>query len=45
MHACVVTDRGTHQAVGIVTDCEYLLTELSRQLNADPAAPRSPAGE
>ena len=27
-----LTDRGTHQAVGIVTDCEYFLTELNRQL-------------
>lgn len=27
-----LTDRGTHQAVGIVTDCEYFLTELCVQL-------------
>lgn len=27
-----LTDRGTHQAVGIVTDCEYFLGELCRQL-------------
>jgi lysine-ketoglutarate reductase/saccharopine dehydrogenase-like protein (TIGR00300 family) len=27
-----LTDRGTHQAVGIVTDCEYFLGELVRQL-------------
>jgi len=27
-----LTDRGTHQAVGIVTDCEYFLAELSHQL-------------
>lgn len=29
-----LTDRGTHQATGIVTDCEYFLSELSRQLDA-----------
>lgn len=27
-----LTDRGTHQAVGIVTDCEFFLHELGRQL-------------
>ncbi len=27
-----LTDRGTHQAVGIVTDCEYFLSELCHQL-------------
>jgi lysine-ketoglutarate reductase/saccharopine dehydrogenase-like protein (TIGR00300 family) len=27
-----LTDRGTHQAVGIVTDCEYFLGELARAL-------------
>jgi lysine-ketoglutarate reductase/saccharopine dehydrogenase-like protein (TIGR00300 family) len=27
-----LVDRGTHQAVGIVTDCEYFLGELSRGL-------------
>lgn len=27
-----LTDRGTHQAVGIVTDCEYFLSQLSRVL-------------
>jgi lysine-ketoglutarate reductase/saccharopine dehydrogenase-like protein (TIGR00300 family) len=27
-----LTDRGTHQAVGIVTDCEYFLGELCAQL-------------
>jgi lysine-ketoglutarate reductase/saccharopine dehydrogenase-like protein (TIGR00300 family) len=27
-----LTDRGTHQAVGIVTDCEYFLGELDRAL-------------
>lgn len=27
-----LTDRGTHQAVGIVTDCEYFLGELERAL-------------
>ena len=27
-----LTDRGTHQAVGIVTDCEYFLSELLRAL-------------
>ena len=27
-----LTDRGTHQAIGIVTDCEYFLSELSRVL-------------
>lgn len=31
-------DRGTHQAFGLVTDCEYFLAELSRQL-ADLAGP------
>jgi lysine-ketoglutarate reductase/saccharopine dehydrogenase-like protein (TIGR00300 family) len=29
-----LTDRGTHQAVGIVTDCEFFLKELSLQLNS-----------
>lgn len=28
-----LTDRGTHQAVGIVTDCEFFLGELARQLD------------
>lgn len=28
-----LTDRGTHQAIGIVTDAEYFLGELYRQLN------------
>jgi hypothetical protein len=27
-----LADRGTHQAVGLVTDCEYFLRELARQL-------------
>lgn len=27
-----LTDRGTHQAVGIVTDCEFFLKELASQL-------------
>lgn len=27
-----LVDRGTHQAVGIVTDCEYFLSELARNL-------------
>ncbi len=27
-----LVDRGTHQAVGIVTDCEYFLSELVRAL-------------
>lgn len=27
-----LVDRGTHQAVGIVTDCEYFLSELDRGL-------------
>lgn len=27
-----LTDRGTHQAIGIVTDCEYFLSELCNQL-------------
>jgi lysine-ketoglutarate reductase/saccharopine dehydrogenase-like protein (TIGR00300 family) len=27
-----LTDRGTHQAVGLVTDCEFFLTELARRL-------------
>ncbi len=27
-----LTDRGTHQAIGIVTDCEYFLGELCNQL-------------
>ena len=27
-----LTDRGTHQAIGIVTDCEYFLSELARVL-------------
>ncbi|NND74911.1 MAG: TIGR00300 family protein [Ilumatobacter sp.] len=29
-----LTDRGTHQAIGIVTDCEYFLGELCSQLDA-----------
>jgi lysine-ketoglutarate reductase/saccharopine dehydrogenase-like protein (TIGR00300 family) len=29
-----LTDRGTHQAVGLVTDCEFFLTELARRLPA-----------
>lgn len=29
-----LVDRGTHQAVGIVTDCEYFLSELGRALDA-----------
>lgn len=33
-----LTDRGTHQAVGIVTDCEFFLGELARQL--DVAVPK-----
>ena len=28
-----LVDRGTHQAVGIVTDCEYFLSELARVLS------------
>jgi lysine-ketoglutarate reductase/saccharopine dehydrogenase-like protein (TIGR00300 family) len=31
-----LTDRGTHQAIGIVTDCEYFLGELCHQLDDDP---------
>jgi hypothetical protein len=31
-----LTDRGTHQAIGIVTDCEYFLGELHNQLSATP---------
>lgn len=31
-----LVDRGTHQAVGIVTDCEYFLSELARALR-EPA--------
>lgn len=27
-----LTDRGTHQAVGIVTDCEYFMTKLASEL-------------
>lgn len=27
-----LTDRGTHQAIGIVTDCEFFLSELCHQL-------------
>jgi lysine-ketoglutarate reductase/saccharopine dehydrogenase-like protein (TIGR00300 family) len=29
-----LTDRGTHQAVGIVTDCEYFLNALVQELGA-----------
>jgi lysine-ketoglutarate reductase/saccharopine dehydrogenase-like protein (TIGR00300 family) len=29
-----LTDRGTHQAIGLVTDCEFFLTELVRALGA-----------
>lgn len=36
-----LVDRGTHQAIGIVTDCEYFLSELTRQLQLDDA-PRPP---
>ncbi|MGV3618942.1 MAG: TIGR00300 family protein [Fimbriimonas sp.] len=28
-----LTDRGTHQAIGLVTDCEFFLTELVRVLS------------
>jgi len=28
-----LTDRGTHQAVGLVTDCEFFLTELVKSLS------------
>ena len=28
-----LVDRGTHQAVGIVTDCAYFLSELERALH------------
>jgi lysine-ketoglutarate reductase/saccharopine dehydrogenase-like protein (TIGR00300 family) len=28
-----LTDRGTHQAIGVVTDCEFFLKELSAQLS------------
>jgi lysine-ketoglutarate reductase/saccharopine dehydrogenase-like protein (TIGR00300 family) len=31
-----LTDRGTHQAVGLVTDCEYFLKELCERLGALP---------
>lgn len=34
-----LTDRGTHQAIGLVTDCEYFLKELSA--NLPDTAPRS----
>lgn len=30
-----LVDRGTHQATGIVTDCEYFLGELRRALESD----------
>jgi len=30
-----LTDRGTHQATGIVTDCEYFLSELCRHLDGE----------
>jgi lysine-ketoglutarate reductase/saccharopine dehydrogenase-like protein (TIGR00300 family) len=32
-----LTDRGTHQAVGLVTDCEFFLKELCANLGALPA--------
>jgi lysine-ketoglutarate reductase/saccharopine dehydrogenase-like protein (TIGR00300 family) len=32
-----LVDRGSHQAVGIVTDCEYFLSELTRALKEPPA--------
>ncbi len=32
-----LTDRGSHQAVGIVTDCEYFLSELVRALEGRPS--------
>jgi lysine-ketoglutarate reductase/saccharopine dehydrogenase-like protein (TIGR00300 family) len=32
-----LTDRGTHQATGIVTDCEFFLDELCRRLDAAPS--------
>lgn len=28
-----LTDRGTHQAIGIVTDCEFFIRELARRLS------------
>lgn len=31
-----LTDRGTHQAIGIVTDCEFFMKELSRTLGSAP---------
>ncbi len=31
-----LTDRGTHQAVGLVTDCEFFLKELAAQLAEPP---------
>ena len=31
-----LTDRGTHQAVGLVTDCEFFLTELAGNLGSAP---------
>ena len=37
-----LTDRGTHQATGIVTDCEYFLSELCHQLT-DAESGTSPA--
>jgi hypothetical protein len=30
-------DRGTHQAYGLVTDCEFFLKELVTQLGLGPA--------
>jgi len=28
-----LTDRGTHQAIGLVTDCEFFLTALVSELS------------
>ena len=39
-----LTDRGTHQATGIVTDCEFFLSELCRQLDGTPEDRRRPPG-
>ena len=33
-----LTDRGTHQAIGLVTDCEFFLNELVRALETGSTA-------
>jgi hypothetical protein len=43
--ATKVSDRGTGQAVGVVTDVGMFLDLLSRELAESPAAPATKAAE